>query len=48
MVHKFPYALTLDLYIRMFVSSIHETFSPYSVFQPRCISVGVPFSIEWL
>jgi hypothetical protein len=48
MVHKFPYAVFIDPYIRLFVSSIHGTFSPYPAFQPRGISVGIPFLFEWL
>jgi hypothetical protein len=41
--HRFPYALTLDPYIQKFVSPIRfGLFSPYLVFQPRGISVGVP------
>jgi hypothetical protein len=48
MVHIFLYVLTIDPYIRLFVSSFCGTFSPYPVFQPRGISVGIPFLLEWL
>jgi hypothetical protein len=41
--HRFPYVVTLDPYLRKFVSSfLYELFSPYLVFQPRGISVGIP------
>ena len=49
MVHMFPYVLTLDpvhSVVRQFLYA--RTFSPYPVFQPRGISVGIPFPVEWL
>jgi hypothetical protein len=41
--HRFPYVVTLDPYLQKFVSPIlFEPFSPYLVFQPHGISVGIP------